>query len=105
VQRGGRKVHRRLLVVVYRRNELATVRFGLSVSRKVGTAVVRNRVKRWLREAARRQRQELAAANVDGVDIVLIARPEAATAGYETLYTELAAALAIIRQDLTKELA
>jgi ribonuclease P protein component len=103
VQRGGRKLHRRLLVVVYRRNELATVRFGLSVSRKVGTAVVRNRVKRWLREAARHQREELGMAG--GVDVVLIARPEAATAGYETLYTELAAALAIIRQDMTKELA
>jgi ribonuclease P protein component len=92
-----------LLVVVYRRNELSTVRFGLSVSRKVGTAVVRNRVKRWLREAARHQRGELGMA--DGVDVVLIARPEAATASYETLYTELAAALAIIRQDLTKEMA
>ena len=51
-------------------------RFGITVSRKVGNAVTRNRVKRWLREAIRHERDGL-----DGGDVVFIAHPQAATAG------------------------
>jgi ribonuclease P protein component len=91
VQRNGRRVHGRNLVVVHLANDLGNPRFGLSVGRKVGTAVVRNRVKRWLREAVRRQR-----AGVPAVDIVLIARPSAAAAGYHALFEEIGAALARI---------
>lgn len=65
----------------------STLRFGLVVSRKVGNAVVRNRVKRWLREALRRQVSAWPTA-----DHAVIARPRAATAGYHVLETELAAA-------------
>ena len=48
------------------------VRLGVSVSRKVGGAVERNRAKRLLREAFRRHAREGSPA----VDLVLVAKPE-----------------------------
>lgn len=60
-------------------NELELSRFGLSVSKRVGNAVVRNRVKRRLREILRM-------ANIDsGWDVIFIARPAAAKADYAEL--------------------
>ena len=66
----------------------ASPRFGLTVSKKVGNAVTRNRVKRWLREAIRFTRGGLT-----GFDVVFIARPSAATAGASLLRDEVADAL------------
>lgn len=54
----------------------AQTRVGLTVSSKVGNAVVRNRVRRRLRQLFRTRRSELP----KGLDMVLIARTSAATA-------------------------
>lgn len=54
-------------------------RFGLVVSKRVGNAVTRNRVKRRLREILRGLPVN------QGWDVMLSARPEAATADYRTL--------------------
>ncbi|HTU24422.1 MAG TPA: ribonuclease P protein component [Pirellulales bacterium] len=62
-----------LLVVYAAPNGLEHPRLGLSVSRKVGGAVVRNRWKRCLREAFRLNRARLP----DGIDLIVI--PRAAT--------------------------
>jgi ribonuclease P protein component len=58
------------LVVHSCENELGHPRLGLSVSRKVGGAVVRNRWKRLLREAFRLRRPDLP----QGVDLVVVPR-------------------------------
>lgn len=94
MQRSGRRISGPNLVVLYLANGTQTPRFGLAVSRRVGNAVVRNRVKRWLREALRRQQ-----AGVGGHDVVVIARSAAATAGYPAIYEEVGTALRTVRGD------
>ncbi len=59
-----------MLIVYAARNGLKITRLGLSVSRKVGNAVVRNCWKRSIREAFRRQRQRLPI----GMDLVVLPR-------------------------------
>ncbi len=58
------------IVVIGYENALGRPRLGLSVSRKVGGAVVRNRWKRLLREAFRLSRRHLP----QGIDLVVIPR-------------------------------
>ena len=60
-------------------NELEFSRYGFSVAKEIGKAVVRNRVRRLLKEIA-------SLANIKpGWDIVFIARPTAAAADYHQL--------------------
>jgi ribonuclease P protein component len=67
---GGRQ-SRGPLVLHSMPNNLSDYRWGLSVSRRVGNAVRRNRVKRMLRESIRLQRQDFPAA----YDVVIVVRP------------------------------
>src|SRR4051812_40179495 len=72
-RRGHSAGNRHLVLYVFARSEEAEPRFGVSVSRRLGGAVVRNRVKRLLREAFRTS-PEVA----PGRDYVAVARPDAA---------------------------
>jgi ribonuclease P protein component len=62
-------------------------RIGITVSKKVGNAVVRNRVKRWIRECYRRRRPQFP----DRLDLVVVARPASATASHAVVCRELTA--------------
>ena len=76
--KGSTWVHK-LVVMRSLPNELSLSRYGLSVSRRVGKAVVRNRVRRLLREVLRLTQLK------PGWDIIFIARPAVATTDYATL--------------------
>ena len=70
-----------LLVVRIRRTDLEETRFGLSTGRKLGGAVVRNRIRRRLREALR----VMAPSFQPGWDVLIIARQPAIAADYQAL--------------------
>jgi len=60
-------------------------RFGFSIKRALGSAVVRNRMRRRIREIIRLHRQEISA----GWDIVIHPKPNVATAPFTSLTAEL----------------
>ncbi len=62
-------------------NDGTTTRIGISVSKRVGGAVVRNRVRRRVREAVRLRHPELRPSQ----DLVFIARPASAEADWPAL--------------------
>jgi len=66
-------------------------RLGITVSKKVGCAVIRNRVKRYVRESFRQMRLPL-----PGVDINVVARRDAAAMDFSTVQRELEKAFRLI---------
>ena len=85
IRREGQSFHGKLIVLSVLKNASTTeARVGLITSRRVGGAVVRNRVRRRLREIVRADRAQLA----HGLWIVLIARQQAAAASFDALRTE-----------------
>ena len=85
-----------LVVMKTRPNGLTLSRYGFSVSRRVGKAVVRNRVKRLFREILWRTPLK------PGWDIIFIARPRVVGVDYATIQKSIEALLARA-QLLTRE--
>lgn len=81
VYQRGKSVANRNLVLYYRKNQLTYSRIGITVSKKVGKSVVRNKVKRRLKEILREKGDQLPM----GYDLVWIARISCSEADYHTL--------------------
>ena len=76
VQQRGRRLHAGPLVVLALQSCASRARLGVTVSSKIGNAVTRNRIKRWVREAFRAVRADL-----PPLHLVVIARKGALTMG------------------------
>ncbi len=88
----GEKIHLRhfLVFATPRRDAVpdgeAPTRLGITVTKKVGKAHERNRIKRLVREVFRRRRRGLAA----GFDLVFVAKRNAATVEFDDVQREFA---------------
>jgi ribonuclease P protein component len=83
----GRRLSGRLMTLFVGPNTTGHPRLGIAATRKMGSAVVRNRAKRLARELFRHHKPP------DGLDIVLIPRREMIDASYVTLEAEFRALL------------
>ena len=94
----GKSAANKYLVLYCRRNGSGENRVGLTVSAKLGHAVVRNRVRRRLREIYRLHEGQFQ----PGWDLVVVARSRAVDAPYKKLekaYLSLAESLGILRKE------
>jgi ribonuclease P protein component len=85
VYRNGKKYWNKTFVVYILPNKTNITRLGLTVSKKVGNSVKRNRVKRLIRESFRLSQEQI----LPGYDIVVIAQPRAYSLKYKQLQSEL----------------
>ena len=91
LQRDGRRCHTAHLVVLRRPAIGGRPRLGVTVSKRIGNAVVRNRVKRLVREVFRVRQASIR----PPVDLVVIAKPGAERLTYAQVAAEFAKSLAI----------
>lgn len=85
LSRSGYKVHSENFVIISKLSDHGESRVGITVSGKVGNSVIRNRIKRQVREFFRRRRATLPQA----VDYVVIARQSAVSLPSDRLDAEL----------------
>lgn len=81
VRRFGRSSGSPLLALYVLPTRSSDIRVGFSVSKRVGKATIRNRVKRLIREAVRHQLPLIR----PGQDLVFIARPASSEASYHQI--------------------
>jgi len=85
VYRAGKRRSSSHFTAFFRANELPHSRFGFSIKKELGSAVVRNRIRRRLREIVRRHRTEIPA----GWDIVIHPKSSTAKAVFAALGEDL----------------
>lgn len=90
VRRGHAERRKSLVVQARQRPGSRAIGAGFTATKKIGNAVVRNRAKRRLREAARKL---LPLHGQTGTDYVFIARMETATIGWQRLLDDMESAL------------
>jgi len=84
----GRKLFTRYCVVFFAANELPFSRMGVTATKKLGKANVRNRLKRWTREVYRRLRGPLEF-DQKALDLVINVKPNAVDADFRDYSSDL----------------
>ena len=95
VQLRGRRIHTPHFLIVVQPNALHTTRLGITVTKKVGTALQRNRIKRVVREVFRLNRSLFPASH----DVVFIAKRGADRIDYASLLSEVERAARKLRPE------
>ncbi|NIO11678.1 MAG: ribonuclease P protein component [Deltaproteobacteria bacterium] len=90
LSRGGKKVYTPHFILISRANQREVHRLGITVSAKIGGAVVRNRIKRVLREYFRKNQNSVASHR----DLLIIARKGAADLTHDQVVKEIGKACA-----------
>lgn len=85
--------NRQFIVYIYRKEEQLEFRVGLSVSKKIGNAVTRNRIKRYLRQSFLELKDEVR----NDMDYVIVARHQAAKIDFHETKKSLLHVLRIAR--------
>ncbi len=88
--KGRKAVAPGLVLQALKRNDNRPTRLGFTVTKKVGNAVIRNRIRRRLKEAARLELRELP---VEGTDLVLIGREATRERDFAALRQDLRRAM------------
>ena len=85
LSKNGKRLHSDIFIFVSRKNQFLRSRLGVTVSKKVGNAVTRNRIKRIIRDYFRLNRRLLP----DRLDMNIIAKGAAGKVGAETIRENL----------------
>ncbi len=96
--RRGKSAVSPTMVLYWQKNRFGESRLGLTTGTKLGKAVVRNRVRRQLREIYRLNRDKL----VPGRDLIIVARVRAVSAGYHVMerdFLRTAKKLGLLREE------
>lgn len=94
----GRKLFSRYTVVFFAPSGLPHSRIGITATKKLGKANVRNRLKRWTREVYRRQREPLGI-DPSALDVVVNVKPNARDASFREFSEDLAKVLGRVVSD------
>jgi ribonuclease P protein component len=94
----GRKLFSRYTVVFFAPSGLPHSRIGITATKKLGKANIRNRFKRWTREVYRREREPLGI-DRQALDVVINVKPNAANASFREFSQDLAKVLQRVVND------
>ena len=92
-KKGKSFANRQFVVYCFKKDQQTAFRIGLSVSKKVGNAVTRVRVKRYIRQAFLELKDEVK----QDMDYVIIARTQAATLDFHETKKSLQHVLKVAR--------
>ena len=91
LQKGVSEANRQFVIYKLKNDDYPYFRIGISVSKKLGKAVLRNRIKRYIREAIREMKEEIDPA----YDLIIIARRQVVDMNYHEAKKSLRHALKV----------